>query len=636
MILKNKFQAAKSIKFKIVVIPIILLLVGILVVSLVSLFFMRASLLDQMREEGYNLSNQIISQIEDNNNSLDTVNELIEDKIRDTGNLIVSNRENLSNEYLKDLADDLDITEINWIDSEGKILYSTHGYDGIDLPEGHLALEFISSSERHFIEDIRQDVQSDSYLKYGYTRSEGNYLAQVGISADIINDLTQRFSYQNLVDRVAQNEDVVYALFISNELEAVAHSNRDRVGMELTDEGSRAAAADGQTYADEFYYEVEGINVYDVLTPVVLDGEHIGAINIGLSMDGVHSVIAQTGRIIIVIAIFLFIILGTLLYRISNSITKPLELTVDQCEKMAKGDFRDELSEEWTKREDEIGRLAKGFNRISYAMKGILKNIIDNIEGLSAYSEELSASSEEGNASIETTKGLIENMSAGIEEISASAQEVASFSQEASGQTGIGNDNIEETLDSIERINRSIEVTVEVIKELDNNSQEIGQIVELITNIAEQTNLLALNAAIEAARAGEHGRGFAVVADEIRELASETSKATDQIAGLINKTQNQSNKVLNSIEKVSEEAKEGKEVVQKTGNVFRDIQVSVEETSTQIEQTARATGELAENGDRVMSATDDISSMSHEITHSAQELAQMAQNLQNLIGEFEV
>ena len=332
------------------------------------------------------------------------------------------------------------------------------------------------------------------------------------------------------------------------------------------------------------------------------------------------------------IMIIIIAIIATIVAIImANRFSQPILEVVDKMKEFSNGDLKARLDFD---REDELGTLANTFNQTVSSQKEILSNLLNVVEDLSAYSEELSASSEEGNASIASTKQLTENMSAGIEEISAASEEVASFSEEANQQVDNGNQNIKRTINNMEKINGAVSETVEAIGNLDSTSEEIEEIVELITNIAEQTNLLALNAAIEAARAGEHGQGFAVVADEIRELASETSQATDKIANLVNKTQEQSQTGIKKVKEAAKKAREGQEIVKDTGQAFNKIKSSVEETASQIEEIANGANKLARDSEEVSNANEDIKAMSDEITNSSQELAQMAQKLQNLIEEF--
>ncbi|WP_408955827.1 methyl-accepting chemotaxis protein [Natroniella sp. ANB-PHB2] len=341
-------------------------------------------------------------------------------------------------------------------------------------------------------------------------------------------------------------------------------------------------------------------------------------------------------RNIVIVILALIISSVVSLALINNVIVNPLNSLTDLSQRIANNDLKVTVDSELINKKDEIGVLANSFNQMINNLKEIIESLLESVEDISSYSEELSASAEEGNATVETTNALIDDMSAGIQQISASAEEVASFSEEANSQADVGDQNIKDTVNSIKEINEVVEETVKVINNLDNTSQEIGQIVEMITNIAEQTNLLALNAAIEAARAGEYGKGFAVVAEEIRQLASETAEATDKIANLVNKTQSQSREGINKVKDVDMKAKKGRKVAKETGELFDEIKNSVEETSSQIEQTASATNNLAQNSDQITNATDNIRSMSDEISNSSQELAQMAQRLQGLIEQFKI
>jgi methyl-accepting chemotaxis protein len=342
----------------------------------------------------------------------------------------------------------------------------------------------------------------------------------------------------------------------------------------------------------------------------------------------------KIGRKILIVDIVVLILVAIFISTfIKRYLLDFISQLIGVMKKVAKGDLQVSIDFE---RNDEIGELANEFNSMVYNLKKIVIDVLEAASDISSTSEELSASSQEGNATIENTRQIISEISTSIQQISSSVQEVTSFSQETSSKTEIGSRNIRDTVSSMKEINQVVEDTVEVINQLDNDSQMIEKVVDLINNIAEQTNLLALNASIEAARAGEYGRGFAVVADEIRELAIETNNATSDISNLVGEIKGKSESALKAINQVELKTKNGQATIESTGELFKEIEDSSENTFNHLQQTAASSQVLADNSEEIINITDDISNMSAEVTYSSQELANMAQKLHELVDKFQI
>jgi methyl-accepting chemotaxis protein len=248
-------------------------------------------------------------------------------------------------------------------------------------------------------------------------------------------------------------------------------------------------------------------------------------------------------------------------------------------------------------------------------------------------------------------------MSIGVQEVAISAQNVSDSSVQASEKAREGNQAIQTAIKQMNHIHETVHGSAEIIKGLEERSKEIGQITRVITDISSQTNLLALNAAIEAARAGEHGRGFAVVADEVRKLAKQSNESAKQISDLISMIQVETNKAVQSMKTTTKEVIEGIDVVNTAGtsfeqieNVIKDVVSQIQEVSSEVEQMAFGTGQVVESinmiakvseetasrTQNISTATEEQSASMEEISASASSLSIMAEELQMLIRKFKV
>ncbi|KRP47293.1 Methyl-accepting chemotaxis protein [Pseudomonas libanensis] len=230
----------------------------------------------------------------------------------------------------------------------------------------------------------------------------------------------------------------------------------------------------------------------------------------------------------------------------------PLSDLVRQAEALGAGDLSARLN---VSSHDEIGQLARSFNQMGDALSTMVSHIRNAAEQVNSRAQALSGLSGGAYEGMEQQSGEITSMAGAVEEFSATSLNIADnmgnterLAQENAQQTRIGRDSMQEASSSLEHIATALNSTAAVINTLGQRSQEIGGIVGVITAIAEQTNLLALNAAIEAARAGEQGRGFAVVADEVRNLASRTRQATDEISTMIQSIQQETGNAISTME----------------------------------------------------------------------------------------
>lgn len=375
-----------------------------------------------------------------------------------------------------------------------------------------------------------------------------------------------------------------------------------------------------------------------------------------------------------IIAVFLVLSVLFGLY-ISRTIANPIKKLKSLMEKGENGDFSGRAD---YASKDEVGSLSASFNSMADGIKELVETIGETSQALASSSEELSASSEESSKASEHISETIQelasssedqmrlmasssegisNVTANTEKISGNAEKVAQTASSTAEASKEGLQNIEEVTAQMNSINTNVGNLAISIDTLEGRIKEIGEITKAITDISSQTNLLALNAAIEAARAGEQGKGFAVVADEVRKLAEQSAQSAEQITSLIGQIQVDTRVTIQSMSSAKKEVDLGLNIVQNAGESFGKIEVSVldlvslfEEVFTSLKELKDNTevinvsvmevntmaGEAAANTENVSAATEEQVASMEEIAASSSSLANLAESLQELIRKFKV
>ncbi|KFE46457.1 chemotaxis protein [Pseudomonas syringae] len=350
-----------------------------------------------------------------------------------------------------------------------------------------------------------------------------------------------------------------------------------------------------------------------------------------------------------VIALSVITIIITILVAITftRSISRPILALLGSTQKIASGDLRTPVAVNGA---DEITELQNATAAMLASLKGTIQHISDSSGQLASAAEEMSSITKESTAGIqrqtmetEQAAAAVNEMTAAVEEVARNAVSASHSTQESERSARTGQERVGQTIASLEKLSATVTQTGVEVEGLANQAQNIAKVLDVIRSIAEQTNLLALNAAIEAARAGEQGRGFAVVADEVRALAHRTQSSTQEIEQMIQGIQKDSTRAVQSMQQSSSEAGSTLLIAHEAGAAIKQITAAISDINernmliaTASEQQAQVARSVDENLVSIRDLSVQSSSAASQTSIASNELSQLAVDLNKLVARFSV
>ncbi|MDR2092262.1 MAG: methyl-accepting chemotaxis protein [Azoarcus sp.] len=401
-----------------------------------------------------------------------------------------------------------------------------------------------------------------------------------------------------------------------------------------------------------FKYIIDGNLKRRDKTAVLTDGiEDLARFNYEL----VRNQIAETEQstrtsmfVTVVVIVVACVVLGFFTLSIRATVIKPVEKVRDLLVRVARDhDFTLQIN---YRADDEIGEMTRAFDTMVTSLRDSfqsiqskMREVRSGVEMLVTGAQQVAESSAQQSSSSSAMAASVEEMTVSINTVSDSADEARTIAQKAGEIANQGGTIIEQTVDEMVMIAKAVGQASGAIESLGRESEQISSVVQVIKEVADQTNLLALNAAIEAARAGEQGRGFAVVADEVRKLAERTTQSTGDISSMVGKIQTSSKEAVSEMEQMVKQVESGQTLAHEAGERIQSIREgankvvqAVSEISNALKEQSSASHDIARHVESVAQMTDQNSAAAGEAANGAQRLGQLAKDVDEIVKQFKV